>query len=411
MKITIIMADPAMSGGDRVCAIYAKLLAERGHRVEVIAPRKRLLPFKEQLKRLIKGGGWSSAREQRQNHFAMMGVEVTYLEATRPVTAADLPDADVVIATWWETAEWVAGLPDGKGAKVYFIQHHETHQGLPVDRVARTYRLPLRKITIARWLVDLMQHTYQDAAVALVPNSADLEVFHAPARTRQAVPTLGFLYSHVEFKGVDTALAVIDRVKSLIPDLRVLCFGNVRPGTILPIPEAFEFEYDPDQAHIREIYAQCDVWLCCSRSEGFGLTILEAMACRCPAVSTRCGGPEDIIQDGQNGYLRGIDDVEALADAVVRVLRSPDREWQAMSDAALARAAGYTGRTPRTSSSRRWRPLTPPGRCGGRSSGSRRRSSRRRSGPTAPRPARWRWWRRRCPRGSRWRCPDPGWWC
>jgi len=342
MKISIIMADPAMSGGDRVCAIYAKLLTEMGHHVNVIAPKKRLLPFKQQLKRLLKGAGWLSTREQKQNHFDMLGVEVTYLEATRPVVTSDLPDADVVIATWWETAEWVAGLADGKGAKVYFIQHHETHQGLPVDRVTRTYRLPLKKITIARWLVDLMQHAYQDSAVSLVPNSADLDVFYAPARGKQAVPTLGFLYSHVEFKGVDTALAVIEAVKRRIPDLRVLCFGNVKPGETLPLPDSFEFEYDPDQGHIREIYAQCDVWLCCSRSEGFGLTILEGMACRCPAVSTRCGGPEDIIQEGQNGYLCGVDDVEALADAVVRVLRSPEQDWRAMSDAALARATGYS---------------------------------------------------------------------
>ena len=56
------------------------------------------------------------------------------------------------MATWWETAEWVARYPASKGAKAYFIQHHEVHEGLPADRVNATWRLPMHKIVIANWL-------------------------------------------------------------------------------------------------------------------------------------------------------------------------------------------------------------------------------------------------------------------
>lgn len=342
MNITMIMPNPSMSGGDRVCAIYARQLIDRGHHVDVVAPKKKLLTLKQQVKRILKGDGWLPAAKQRQNHFNLLGVEVIYLEATRPVVGEDLPDADVVIASWWETAEWVAKLPDSKGAKAYFIQHHEVHDGQPVDRVKQTYRLPLHKITIATWLLDLMQNTYHDPVVSFVPNSVDFDIFFAPARAKQAIPTLGFLYSDVAFKGIDTALKVIERVKTHFPELRIICFGNAKPEKSMPLPPYFEFEYNPKQEDIRKIYGQCDVWLCCSRSEGFGLTVLEAMACRCPAVSTKCGGPEDIVEEGKNGFLCDIDDVDNLSAAITRVLELPNSEWQALSDAALAKATGYS---------------------------------------------------------------------
>lgn len=342
MNITIIMANTSMSGGVRVCAIYAKKMIERGHHVNVIAPQKKLLTFKQQLKRLIKGDSWITADEQLQNHFDLLDVKVTYLDSNRPVTGFDVPDADVVIATWWETAEWVAQFPACKGAKVYFIQGYEVFPWLPIERVKQTYQLPLYKITIANWLLDIMQNTYQDPRVSLVPNSVDLDVFFAISRKKQIRPTLGFLYSHVEIKGIDTTLAVIEQVKKRLPDLRVVCFGNSKPLQNTLLPDYFEFEYRPRQSRLREIYEQCDVWLCCSRSEGFGLTILEAMACRCPAVSTKCGGPEDIVKQGENGFLCEIDDINDLTDAVARVLNSTEHEWLALSDTAYATAIRYS---------------------------------------------------------------------
>ncbi|MBF6650508.1 glycosyltransferase family 4 protein [Methylobacter sp. BlB1] len=341
MNITIIMANPAMTGGDRVCAIYAKKLTERGHHVNVVAPRKKLLTFKQQLKRLIKGDGWIKFAEQLQNHFDLLGVHVTYLESNRPVTGSDVPDADVVIATWWETAEWVAHFPACKGAKVYFIQHHEVHQGQPIERVKQTYLLPLYKITISNWLVQTMQNIYQDPNVSLVPNSVDSELFFATPRKKQVRPTLGFLYSKVEFKGIDTLLEVIEKVKERIPELRVVCFGGNKPSKNL-LPKYFEFEYQPQQSRLREIYGQCDVWLCCSLSEGFHLPPLEAMACRCPVVSTKVGGPEDIVRQGKNGFLCEINDVKNLTDTVIRVLGSTEKEWIALSNEAYATATRYS---------------------------------------------------------------------
>jgi glycosyltransferase involved in cell wall biosynthesis len=342
MKVTIIMANTSMSGGVRVCAIYAKKLRDRGHQVNVIAPLKKILTFKQQLKRLINGYGWMKVSEQLQNHFELLGVDVAYLESNRPVINSDIPDADVIIATWWETAEWVANYSSQKGAKVYFIQGHEVFSWLPIERVKQTYQLPLYKITISNWLLHLMKNTYQDPFVEIVPNSVDTELFFAATRTKQLRPTLGFLFSHVDLKGIDSALIVIERLKERLTDLRVVCFGSSKPSKKNELPNYFEFEYQPQQSRLRELYAQCDVWLCCSRSEGFHLPPLEAMACRCPVVSTRVGGPEDIIKQGENGFICEIDDVDSLTDTTMKILGSSELEWLALSNAAYSTATQYS---------------------------------------------------------------------
>jgi glycosyltransferase involved in cell wall biosynthesis len=66
-----------------------------------------------------------------------------------------------------------------------------------------------------------------------------------------------------------------------------------------------------------------DVAVCASREEGFGLALIEAMACGVPVVATRCGGPEDIIDNGVSGILVAADDPAELAQAVELLLRTP----------------------------------------------------------------------------------------
>jgi glycosyltransferase involved in cell wall biosynthesis len=61
---------------------------------------------------------------------------------------------------------------------------------------------------------------------------------------------------------------------------------------------------------------------------------MEAMACRTPVVSTRTGWPEEAIVDGVNGALADVDDVEALASAVLGILALDDAAWRKLSDGA-----------------------------------------------------------------------------
>lgn len=66
---------------------------------------------------------------------------------------------------------------------------------------------------------------------------------------------------------------------------------------------------------------QATVFVLPSEQEGLGIAGLEAQSCGTPVVATRCGGPEDYVSDGKNGFLVPRGDTEQLADRLIQVLR------------------------------------------------------------------------------------------
>ena len=334
MRITFLLPPVNMSGGIRVIAIYAQALAHRGHEIFLISPPPKPIPLRRRLKTFIRGKGWPRVR-RALSHIDGLGLQHHVLSSHRPIGNEDVPDADVVIATWWETAEWIQALSPSKGSKVYFIQGYEVFPYLPIDRVEQTYRSQLKKIVVARWLQEVMRTHYGDHDVVVVPNAVDHQQFHAPLRGRQVQPTVGFLYSEMPLKGIDVTLQVLDALRKMYPELRTIGFGSSPPSGSLKLDSTIELSISPPQDEIRNIYAQCDVWLSTSRSEGFNLIAIEAMACRTPVVSTRTGWPAEAVIDGYNGMLAEIDDVTGLISGVEKILSGSPEEWCLMSENAF----------------------------------------------------------------------------
>jgi glycosyltransferase involved in cell wall biosynthesis len=340
MRITFVLASAfSLAGGDRVIASLAKELHTRGHTVTLVSRSRRAQSWRARW-RARKQAQHGDAAEIK-SHFDGLAMPRRVLERFRPVTNADVPDADIVVATWWETAEWVATLAASKGVKAYLIQHLETFDYLPRARVAATYRLPLHKIVTAQWLLELMQTEYGDTCVSKISTGIDHSLFQAPPRGKQGLPTIGFMYSTVPWKGAAVVSQALASVKRILPSVRVRAFGLDTPSADLPLPPGTDYVCRPEQEQLPSIYAACDVWVCGSWSEGFTLPPMEAMACRCPVVSTRVGGPDEIVHDGINGYLVEPGDSAALAERIVRVLALDEARWRAMSEAAFSTSADY----------------------------------------------------------------------
>ena len=78
---------------------------------------------------------------------------------------------------------------------------------------------------------------------------------------------------------------------------------------------------EPSVANITDKYMESSIFVLSSRYEGFGMVIIEAMACGVPPVAFTCPcGPKDIIQPGINGLLVPNGDIQALADAMMKVM-------------------------------------------------------------------------------------------
>ena len=75
-----------------------------------------------------------------------------------------------------------------------------------------------------------------------------------------------------------------------------------------------------NRAQVGDLLRRCDVFVLPSRSEPFGIVIIEAMACGKPVVASAVGGIPEIIHQGENGILVEPEDPAALGDAILRVL-------------------------------------------------------------------------------------------
>jgi glycosyltransferase involved in cell wall biosynthesis len=342
MKITFLIMNADMTGGSRIIAGHAKRLAARGHQVTVVVNRARGPTWLQRLSRFRTLASTANPPAKRPSHFDGLGLDMRVSKRAGSISDQDVPDADVVIATWWETAEWAQRLSASKGARVYFIQGHEIFSYLPVDRVRATYRAPLHKVTVSAWLRRVIEREYGDHQVDLALNAVDLSVLDAPERGRQPSTTVGFLYNPMPSKRADLVLQAVSLLALEFPDLRVVAFGEYPAPSDCGLGERFAYTRLPTQQQIAEIYRRCDVWVSAAVDEGFVLPALEAMACRTPVVATRSGWPADAIESGSNGYLAQPNDLESLLSGVREVLSLTDFQWRSMSSRAHATAHSHS---------------------------------------------------------------------
>jgi glycosyltransferase involved in cell wall biosynthesis len=87
-------------------------------------------------------------------------------------------------------------------------------------------------------------------------------------------------------------------------------------------------------SNLPDFYRSLDVFVIPSLQEGLAIVGLEAMACGCPVVSTRCGGPEEYVIDGVNGQLVSFDAAQ-MAGAIASVIQEPERR-SALAQCAMA---------------------------------------------------------------------------
>ena len=81
----------------------------------------------------------------------------------------------------------------------------------------------------------------------------------------------------------------------------------------------------PTREQLRNAYREADILLFPTRFEGFGYAVAEAMACGTPVVTTDCSSLPELVDDGVNGVLCPIDDVDTFVTAVQDLAADPKR--------------------------------------------------------------------------------------
>ncbi len=337
MKICWILPTVNMSGGIKVIGIYASLLQELGHDVTLVTRPNPKPSFKNQLSLYLKQSKTQRYQEISPNHLVDLNLNTLCLPTCRTPTDEDVPDGDIVIATYWTTAKEVADLSPEKGAKFYFMQDYGTG-GMELEKLIPTWNLPLNIITIADWLSDLIEKETGRKDAFVVLNGIEKSFLQTTKRSKQLIPTFGFVYREDLVKGYDLILEAFLKIRKINQDIKFVSFGPHEPVTALP--EGFTFKHLPSDAETREIYSSCDAWLFASRLEGFGLPIIEAMACGTPVIGTSAGVAPQYINDQTGALVETTPD--AFVEQILRFSQMSDEEWQQKSLNARQRVSNYT---------------------------------------------------------------------
>lgn len=251
------------------------------------------------------------------------------------VLRANPPDVTVFWSPraqiYGSTAHRAAGAP----GRTAWVQHvmpsdfwlHRDAAALPADLV----------LCVSSAVARLQHALYPQSPARVLHPGIDLPdpLSRETARARLRCPTAGPLIGVVgrvePWKGQDLALRMLAQLTVRLPAAQLVLIGAQRSATWpefgaevaalaneLELADRVVFAGHIGDASV--LLPALDVLVCASREEGFGLAAVEAMAAGVPIVSTRCGGPADVVEDGRTGLLVPTEDPRGLACAAERVL-------------------------------------------------------------------------------------------
>ncbi len=184
--------------------------------------------------------------------------------------------------------------------------------------------------TIANYVRDAIAPMTR-ARMYPIANPVDLDLFSLP--TRDDGHTILSVAAIQPRKGLVYLVEALARVKSRVPDARLLIIGKVLDEHYdrelknrieeLDLAESVEIRgFVPDE-ELREAFSGCACFALCSVEESSPVSIAEAMTLGKPVVATAVGGVPDLVDEGRTGYLVPFADVAATASALEKILADP----------------------------------------------------------------------------------------
>ena len=321
MKVVILFPHPAAgpTGGYKVAMEYANRMVADGHEVHIVYSgsiywsRKsawhKLTCCVRWVERRLKGfscRGWFPLDRRVREHFTLSLCE-------RHVPGG----ADVYVATSPYTA-WYLNRYRTAARRFYFIQGYEDWGPGLRAILHDTYHYPLQKIVVASWLQRLLREEHGEDSV-LVPNGFDFEHFRltVPIEDKDRY-CVSMLYHEMPGKDCAMGLRALARVKERFPQLRATLFGV--PARPSGLPEWIDYHRRPDdELHLR-INNEAAIYIGTSRTEGWGLTVGEAMMCGQAVCCTDNAGFREMATDGVTALVSPVGDDEAMARNIERLL-------------------------------------------------------------------------------------------
>jgi glycosyltransferase involved in cell wall biosynthesis len=364
MKINYIIPGIELSGGIRVIFEHTNRLKERGHEVNIFSPliiRPTVYKLEwKRIKQYIKHNQKKWKNEVEWFDLKIKPNKIPSLHSvTLKVSETIIPDADVVFATSYDTADFVAGLNHSKGKKYYFIQHYEAWDilnnhdcwmkaeklvenevnpekifrsltNLNLDNpellkkkklVEDTYFLPLTKITISSLLKNLIEEKFHQKVKGPVVNGVNFNKFYKEEtleKKSKGSIKISMPYMKEPYKGATDGIEALKLVHEVYPETEFVLYGS-QPLENTPSWIKFYGRLLSDD-ELRKLYNSSDIFVNPSWAEGFSLPPLEAMACGCAVISTEVGAVKDYSTNGENILTSPPKNPRLLAENIIQLI-------------------------------------------------------------------------------------------
>ena len=172
--------------------------------------------------------------------------------------------------------------------------------------------------------------------VEVIPDPLAFDVAEvSPLKAKRVIAVGRYVYQ----KGFDLLLQAWAKIEKQFPDWELAIYGM---GDRSPYENlAKQLGVDMNRCHlngstqnIRKEYLESSLFVFSSRFEGFGMVLIEAMACGLPVVSFDCPcGPKDIVSHDEDGLLVPSGDIEKLANAMSQLMDSYELRHQMAKNA------------------------------------------------------------------------------
>lgn len=242
------------------------------------------------------------------------------------VSQVNKPTCIFVATTIFQERETI--LTRTHGLRKYWL-HLMTH----INAYIETQALKKIKHVFAESLYtqNLLSEQVRREKISLGIPGIDIDFFY-PGETYQAD---SYLLSVSRFADPRKNLALLLRAYRMLRDSYQVTPRLVLAGLNLPtdadwslaeklgLVDYIDVYHRVSFEELAKLYRDSALFVLSSDEEGLGLVILEAMASGIPVVSTRCGGPETAVIEGETGYLTPVGDADALAKKIQFLLERP----------------------------------------------------------------------------------------
>jgi glycogen synthase len=163
--------------------------------------------------------------------------------------------------------------------------------------------------------------------IPVIPNGIDLDLYKTEGRDWTS-PRLLSAGRIVHQKGLDLAMRALGGLKDLHWEWHIAGDGPQRPvlqslARELGIEDHVHFLGWQSREQLMQCYRQANMFVFPSRHEGMPNALLEAMASGLPVVASCIAGNEELVVEGETGYLVPSEDMEALQTALKKLLSDP----------------------------------------------------------------------------------------